>query len=59
MQRKFWQERWLEGRTGFHQPSVNRCLARFWPDLEPGTTVLVPWHLPQSAFAKGMRFTAI
>lgn len=33
MQADFWQQRWREGRIGFHQPEVNRLLQRHWTDL--------------------------
>lgn len=37
-----WRARWREGRTGWHEPEGSVLLRRFWPDLSPGTTVLVP-----------------
>lgn len=29
----FWQQRWREGRIGFHQDRVNPLLAKHWPSL--------------------------
>jgi len=39
-----WQQRWREGRTGFHLDRVNPNLAEFFPRLDPraGETVFVP-----------------
>lgn len=44
MQPDYWRQRWAEGRTGWHQPEVNRLLARHWPGLElaEGSRVFVP-----------------
>jgi thiopurine S-methyltransferase len=44
MQPEFWEERWREGRIGFHRPTVDENLARFWPALEapPAGRVFVP-----------------
>ena len=42
--RAAWLERWEEGRTGFHNDSVNRHLAEHWPrfGLPAGARVFVP-----------------
>jgi thiopurine S-methyltransferase len=39
-----WLERWARGETGFHLPTVNPYLPRYWPalELQPGARVLVP-----------------
>ena len=44
MNRDFWQARWDEGRTGFHQEEINPHLQRFWSILgtKPGSSVFVP-----------------
>jgi thiopurine S-methyltransferase len=44
MQTEFWEERWREGRIGFHQQQVHRFLARFYPALQvpEGGRVLIP-----------------
>ncbi|MGR3914480.1 MAG: thiopurine S-methyltransferase [Gammaproteobacteria bacterium] len=44
MQPKFWQQRWSEGRLGFHQEKVNSRLRTCWHALEavPGARVFVP-----------------
>ena len=33
MQREFWLERWQNNDIGWHQPEVNRWLARYWGQL--------------------------
>ena len=33
MRSEFWLERWRNGQTGWHQPQVNRWLAKHWPAL--------------------------
>lgn len=40
----FWQQRWREGRIGFHQQQVTPLLERHWETLAvaPGGRVLVP-----------------
>jgi thiopurine S-methyltransferase len=44
MEPTFWQHRWAEGRTGWHQPEANRLLVRHWPVLSvaPDCRVFVP-----------------
>ncbi len=44
MQPEFWQQRWQEGRIGFHRKEVMPLLAQHWPslDLPHGSRVLVP-----------------
>lgn len=44
MEAEFWQERWREGRIGFHQSRVSPLLERHWDALAPapGSTVFVP-----------------
>lgn len=44
MQPDFWHERWRTGQIGFHRPSVNPVLERWWPTLglPPGARVYVP-----------------
>lgn len=42
MDPSFWIENWREGKTGFHQKQVNPALARYWPALPNGASVLVP-----------------
>lgn len=44
MEAEFWQERWREGRIGFHQTRITPLLQKFWPSLNlpAGSTVLVP-----------------
>lgn len=37
-----WLSRWEEGRIGWHQESGNSALHEFWPELSPGSRVLVP-----------------
>lgn len=39
-----WQQRWREGRIGFHQDRVTPLLERHWPalGLAPGSRVFVP-----------------
>lgn len=40
----FWQQRWHEGRIGFHQAQPTPLLLDYWPtlDLAPGSQVFVP-----------------
>lgn len=40
----YWEARWREGRTGFHEGRVNAALARAWPELgvPAGAAVFVP-----------------
>jgi thiopurine S-methyltransferase len=42
MRPSFWIDLWREGRTGFHQAAVQSSLEKFWPDLAPASSVLVP-----------------
>lgn len=44
MDHAFWQQRWQEGRTGFHQPRVLPLLQKHWPalGLPRGSKVFVP-----------------
>ncbi len=44
MHRDFWQNRWDEGRIGFHQDDINPYLVRHWSSLNlpKGSTVFVP-----------------
>ncbi|WP_296244981.1 MULTISPECIES: thiopurine S-methyltransferase [unclassified Psychrobacter] len=44
MDSKFWQQRWQEGRIGFHQPNVNPQLIKYISNLalSIGSQVLVP-----------------
>jgi thiopurine S-methyltransferase len=40
----FWQQRWREGRIGFHQPQVTPLLEQYWDaiGIPDGARVLVP-----------------
>lgn len=40
--REDWLSRWIEGRTGWHEPAGNEGLQRHWPDLAGPSRVLVP-----------------
>lgn len=44
MEPQFWHERWRQNQIGFHQPTVNDHLVRFYPELQlaPGAGVFVP-----------------
>ena len=44
MEPEFWQQRWREDRTGFHQSKVNSRLRHLFPTLglAPGVEVFVP-----------------
>lgn len=44
MDKNFWLEKWARNEIGFHEPSGNRFLQRWWPELAvpADTTVLVP-----------------
>lgn len=44
MEPKFWHARWRSGQIGFHRSTVDRHLARHWPDfdLPANARVLVP-----------------
>ena len=42
MRVNFWNKLWGEGNIGFHQAYIHAALEKYWPTLEPGTTVLVP-----------------
>ena len=37
-----WLARWESDHTGWHQPGGNTALRKFWPQLHPGSRVLVP-----------------
>ena len=38
----FWHSRWQNGQTGWHEADGNVSLQRYWPQLAPGSRVLVP-----------------
>jgi thiopurine S-methyltransferase len=44
MEHDFWQQRWQEGRIGFHQDGVTPLLQEYWPTLAlpSGSRVFVP-----------------
>lgn len=44
MEHDFWQQRWQEGRIGFHQDDVTPLLQEYWPTLAlpSGSRVFVP-----------------
>ena len=44
METEFWQQRWREGRIGFHQDDVTPLLQEYWSALEmqPDSRVFVP-----------------
>jgi thiopurine S-methyltransferase len=44
MDESFWQQRWAQGHTGWHQEEVDRLLQKHWPALQlaAGSRVLVP-----------------
>jgi thiopurine S-methyltransferase len=44
MQPDFWHQRWRTGQIGFHQPSPNPLLERWWPTLSvpAGARLYVP-----------------
>ena len=44
MEPEFWQQRWREGRIGFHQDKPMPLLLKHWPSLgvAPGSRVFVP-----------------
>ncbi len=44
MEPDYWQQRWAEGRTGWHQSDVNALLRQHWPalSLPHGSRVFVP-----------------
>ena len=42
MNPSFWIDNWRDGKTGFHQSTVNLALEKFWPELPAGSSVLVP-----------------
>lgn len=33
MEAQYWQQKWNEGKIGFHQTDVNKRLVRFWPSV--------------------------
>ena len=74
MEPQFWQNRWRNGQIGFHQPSVDRSLERYWPTLNLGPSsrgsaprVFVPlcgksldllWLRDQGHFVTGVELSA-
>ncbi|MCE7031447.1 thiopurine S-methyltransferase [Lysobacter sp. GX 14042] len=44
MDTRYWQDRWTEGRTGWHQDQPTPLLLKHWPalDVAPGSRVFVP-----------------
>jgi thiopurine S-methyltransferase len=44
MEPEFWQQRWREGRIGFHQDRETPLMLKHWPALQapPGSRVFVP-----------------
>lgn len=44
MDTQYWQQRWDEGRIGWHLDQVNGLLLKHWPELplDPGSRVFVP-----------------
>ena len=38
MDAQFWQQKWDEGKIGFHQEEVNKRLVTFWPDVITAAT---------------------
>jgi thiopurine S-methyltransferase len=40
--KKNWLSQWEKGNTGWHQENGNVALRKFWPQLAPGSRVLVP-----------------
>lgn len=44
MEPDFWQQRWTEGRIGFHQDRPTPLMLKHWPSLgiAPGSRVFVP-----------------
>jgi thiopurine S-methyltransferase len=44
MEKDYWQERWKQEETGFHQNEVNPYLLQYWQELHlaPGSEVFVP-----------------
>ncbi len=42
MRVNFWIKAWDEGNIGFHQADIHPALKEYWPELKPGTSVLVP-----------------
>ncbi|WP_146345387.1 thiopurine S-methyltransferase [Falsiphaeobacter marinintestinus] len=68
MEETFWQERWREGRIGFHEAKANRLLEAHFPalGLTAGNTVFVPlcgksldldWLLGQGLRVVGIEFS--
>lgn len=37
-----WLGRWTDGRTGWHEPTGNEGLKKYWPDFDKSSSVLVP-----------------
>lgn len=69
MEEQFWQSRWKEGRTGFHEKAPNRFLTEHFDkvSLAPGSHVFVPlcgkttdldWLLEQGHQVTGIEFNA-
>lgn len=67
MEKAFWQSRWNEGRTAFHEGAPNRHLTRHFGalSLAPGSHVFVPlsgksvdldWLLAQGCRVSGIEF---
>ena len=44
MDTQYWQQRWDEGRIGWHLDQINGLLLKHWPELplDPGSRVFVP-----------------
>lgn len=42
MRVNFWIKTWGEGNIGFHQADSHPALNKYWPELEAGSSVLVP-----------------
>jgi thiopurine S-methyltransferase len=69
MEEQFWQLRWKEGKTGFHEKAPNRFLTKHFDKLSlaPGSHVFVPlcgkstdldWLLNQGHQVTGIEFNA-
>lgn len=70
MNPEFWQQRWAEGRIGWHQQEVDRLLQKHWPalGLKADSTVLVPlcgksldmaWLAAQGHAVRGVELSAL
>jgi thiopurine S-methyltransferase len=42
MRVNFWIKAWGEGNIGFHRADIHPALKKYWPELQAGTSVLVP-----------------